>query len=55
MICGPRRCSIVSERSSGGRTTGRKEGHMNVIPELTTRQNKALDTLVDLLRKSRKK
>src|SRR5713101_2074250 len=54
MICWPRQCSIVSERSSGGRTAGRKEEHMNAIPELTAKQNEALDTLVDLFRRSRK-
>ncbi len=54
MIWGPRHCSTLSEKSSGGRTTGSKERHVNAIPELTTKQNEALDTLVDLFRRSRK-
>ncbi len=54
MIRGPRQCSTVSERISGGRTAGRKAGHMNTIPELTAKQNEALDTLVGLFRRSRK-
>jgi hypothetical protein len=33
---------------------GRKEEHMNAIQELTAKQNEALDTLVDLFRRSRK-
>jgi hypothetical protein len=33
---------------------GKKEGHMNATPELTDKQNEALDTLVDLFRRSRK-
>jgi hypothetical protein len=33
---------------------GRKEGNVNATPELTAKQNEALDTLVDLFRRSRK-
>ena len=33
---------------------GKKERNLNATPALTTKQNEALDTLVDLFRRSRK-
>src|SRR5712692_10456654 len=47
-------CCTVFERIKVGKMAGRKEGHMNAIPELTDKGNEALDTLVDLLRQSKK-
>src|ERR1035441_4712287 len=53
-LFGPRQCSTVSERISARKMDGRKEGDMNATPELTAKQNEAIDTLVDLFRRSRK-
>jgi hypothetical protein len=53
-LSGLRQCSTVSERISAGKIDGKKEGHMNATPELTDKQNEALDPLVDLFRRSRK-
>jgi hypothetical protein len=53
-LSGPRQCATVSERISARKMDGKKEGNMNAIPELTDKQNEALDTLVDLFRRSRK-
>src|ERR1035437_7992237 len=53
-LSGPRLYSTASERISARKMDGKKERNLNATPALTTKQNEALDTLVDLFRRSRK-
>src|ERR1035441_2052671 len=53
-LFGPRQCATVSERISARKMDGKEVRNMNATPELTAKQNEALDTLVDLFRRSRK-